>query len=221
MRKVFLFLMAFGLLLGSLDARAQESGVGIPADVYYLMPSFGQGYIFFRGQAPAQGQLNICAADNTLRFLDKGGKELVATAADNILKVVIDTVTFLRHEDVFYRLAPVTPAMGIAVRRNVRILRDVKQAGYGTTSQTSSIQNYSTIYSDGAVYTLESDKEYPYEASETLFLYKGDTVSPFTKKNLRKLFPARKEQIDAYFQEGHSLPDTLPEALSLLRQWAD
>ena len=190
-----------GLLLAGLSAGAQDT---------YLMPSFGQGMIYFRGQAPAQGKLNICAVDNTLRFLDKSGKELVASNADNILKVQIDSVVFIRYQDVFYRMVPVTADMGVAVRRDVKILKDMKQAGYGTTSQTSSIRTYNTIYSDGAVYNLEEGKSYPCEVTETYWLYKGDAVFSLSKKNLRKLFPSKKDQIP-------DVPDSLDAALALLK----
>jgi hypothetical protein len=213
------FICALGLLLAGLSAQAQNKG--IPNEVYYLMPGFGQGYIYFRGQAPAQGQLNICAVDNTLRFIDKSGQEMVASNADNVVKVLIDTVVFLNHQGVYYRLSSVGPDMGLALRRDVKILSDVKQAGYGTTSQTSSIKSYNTIYSDGAVYNLEEGKTYPYEVTETLFLFKGDTVFPLTKKNLRKLFPGKKEQVDAYFSAGGTVPETLPEARVLLQSLAD
>ena len=224
MNRFFIGLCALGLLLAGLSAQAQEkdsSSKGIPTDVYYLMPQFGQGYIYFRGQAPAQGKLNICAVDNTLRFLDKNGQELEASNADNVIKVLIDTVSFLHHQNVYYRLSPVVTDMGIAVHRYVKVYTDVKQAGYGTTSQTSSIRSYSSLYADGVIYDLEEGKTYPYEVTETLFLYKGQSVFPFTKKNLRKLFPAKKDQIDALFTGGRSVPETLPEARALLRSFAE
>ena len=210
---------ALGLLLTGLGAQAQNKG--IPNEVYYLMPNFEHGYIYFRGQGPAQGQLNICAVDNTLRFLDKDGKELVPSNADNIVKVQFDTVMFLNHQGVYYRLSMVGPDVGLAVRRDVKILKDVKQGAYGTTSQTSSIKSLSTIYANGAVYELEEGKSYPYEVSETLDLFKGDTVFPLTKKNLRKLFPGKKEEIDALFSGGRSVPNTIPEARALLLSLAE
>lgn len=223
MNRIFVGLCALGLLLVGLSAQAQnkESSKGIPNEVYYLMPKFDQGYIYFRGQAPAQGQLNICAVDNTLRFIDKSGQELEASGADNVVKVLIDTVAFLHHQGVYYRLSPVAPDMGVAIHRYVKVYTDVKQAGYGTTSQTSSIRSYSSIYADGVIYDLEEGKTYPYEVTETLFLYKGDTVFPLTKKNLRKLFPSKKAEVDAYFAAGGSIPETLPEARALLHSLAE
>lgn len=219
-----LFLAATALLLGTIiSASAQEktSFQGIPADVYYLMPSFGNGTVYLRGQRPAQGRMNICAADNTLRFIGPDGKELTAMQDGDILKVRIDSVMFLRDQGIYYRLYPLTPEMGVAVQRDVRILRDVKEGAYGTTSQTTSVQNYGTYYADGAVYTLDKDKEYPYTISEQICIYKDDVVYPLTRKNLRRLFPARKDEIDAFFKTKGALPDTAADALAFLARWAD
>lgn len=194
---------------------------GIPDDVFYLMPSFSEGVIYFRGQNPAQGKLNICAVDNTLRFIDKSGSELEATGADNIIRVRIDTVTFLRDQGIFYRMYPVSPEMGVALRREVKVRTDVKEGAYGTTSQTTAVRSYSSVYSDGAIYNLENGKTYPYEVEEEPFLYKGDSVFALSKKNLKKLFPAKKDIIESYFKAGNPVPETVEDTLNLLKQWAD
>lgn len=221
MKTGFPLLIALCLLF-CLPAGAQENGHGgIPDEVYYLMPSFGQGTVYFTGQAPAGGLLNICALDQSLRFLDKSGKELEAAAAENVVKVLIDTVVFLHYQDAFYRMYPLNQALGVALLRDVQIVKEAKQAGYGTTSETSSAREYTQIYADGVSYNLGSDKPVPYKVSETLFLYKGDEILTFNKRNIRKLFPDYKAEIDAWFKAGNSLPDTVPEALKVLSAWAE
>jgi hypothetical protein len=220
MKRSLVFLLSFILVLGA-GAQEKTGHNGIPADVYYLMPEFGNGMVYLRGQRPAQGRLNICAVDNTLRFLGPDGKELTATQDGDVIKVRIDSVMFLRDQNIFYRLHPLTSGLGVALRREVRILRDVKEGAYGTTSQTTSVQNYGTYYADGVVYNLDSDKEYPYTVSELVCIYKDDVIYPLTRKNLRKLFPARKDEIDAFFKSGEKLPETVPDALDFLSRWTD
>ena len=200
-------------------AQGQATTQGVPREIYYLMPSFSQGVVYLRGQAPARGKLNICAVDQTLRFLDDAGNELEAERVEDIVKVRIDTVTFLRSQNAYYRMFPISEDMGIAVRRDVRILRDAKQGGYGIVSQTTSVMEYGAIYSDGAGYKLNSDKEYPYNVSEQIYIYREDAVFPFTRKGLRKCFPDRKDEIDAWFKEGHPLPATVAEAQVFLSRW--
>lgn len=215
-------LLAACLLMGPrTGVLAQDSAVrGIPDEVYYLMPAFGQGTVYLRGQAPAQGQLNICAMDNTLRFIDNDGTELAASNLDKLLKVRIDTVTFIRHDDTFLRQYPVSEDTGIAVRRDIKIIWDAKQGAYGTTSQTSAIRELGTLYTEGASFELNKEREYPYRVSEVVFIYSGDTVLLPTKNNLRKLFPARKDEVDAYFKSNRYFPDNISEACALLSLWA-
>ena len=223
MKRIGVLCLWAACLLCHLAAGAQEKKTSgsFPPEVYYLLPSFGQGMVFFSGQAPAQGKLNICAVDNTLRFLDESGKELSAANDDNVVRVQIDTAVFLHHGSVYYRIYPVSDGVGLAVKRSVIIETDAKEGAYGTVSRTSSIREYSTVYNDGVAYKLDGNKEYPYSVSETLFLFRGNDVILFTKKNLRKLFPDRKADIDAYFKSGGSLPRQTSDALDFLARWAE
>ena len=190
---------------------------GIPDDVYYLMPSFADGYVYIRGQMPAQGKLNICALDHSLRFIGDDGNELEASNPESIVKVMIDTVFFLRSQDIFYRMYPVSADMGVAVERKVHIIRGAKEGAYGASTQTSSIREYSTYVSEGYSYDLKDGKDVPYEVNEVICIYKGDTALPFNKKNLRMLFPAKKAEIDAWFKAGHPLPRKVEDARQLLQ----
>ncbi len=52
-----------------------------------------------------------------------------------------NTVAFIHYDDIYYRMYPVSIDMGVALQREVKILRDAKQGAYGTTSQTSSIKS--------------------------------------------------------------------------------
>lgn len=205
------------LLLAAVSAFGQEeSKGGVPADVYYLLPAFTQGMVYVSGQAPAQGKVNICAEDQTLRFLDQNGQELVASSSDDVLRVVIDTVIFIRDDGAFFRICPVTDGLSMAVRRDVEILRDVKKGAYGVEDRTSSIREVSIIHTDGVSHTLNKSANYPYRSYETFYLYKGGSVIPINKRTLRKHFPDRKADLDAWFKAGHSIPQTLEDTRAFL-----
>ena len=214
------YLLVAGLL-GCLpmSATAQDEPQGVTAEIYYLMPTFGEGMIWFSNQGPAQGKLNICAEDNTLRFLDKDGQEVVAASIDNVVKVQIDTAVFIRNEGVFYRIYPLSDEVAVAVRRDLDIQRDAQRGAYGSYSRTSSIREYSTVYSDGVAYKLEKSDKYPFTVSETCYLYTGGKIVPFTKRTLRKYFPQRKDDIDAYLKSG-SLPEKLFDVQAFLKRLA-
>ena len=219
--KLRAIIIALLLLAASAMAQEKKAPNGISAEVYYLMPQFSEGTVYLRGQRPLQGKMNICAVDNTLRFIGPDGEELSATEDGDIVKVRIDSVMFLRDHDIFYRLYPLSSEMGVALQREVRIFWDAKEGAYGSVSQTSSIQQYGIIHSDGSTHTLSGLKEYPYSVSEIPSIYKEGAIYPITRKNLRKLFPAHKDEIDAWFKAGNKLPETVAEALDFLTRWMD
>ena len=208
--KRILFLLS---LFAGLSAFGQEARGDMPADVFYLLPEFRQGMVYFSGQGPGQGELNICAVDQTLRFMDKG--EELSSAADNILRVVIDTVVFVHVDGAFYRLYPVSDEVTLAYRRDVEILRDVKTGAYGIQSRTSSIREVGSLQSDGMMYTLQSSKSYPYNVKESCYLYVAGNVTPVNKRTIRKLFPARKDDLDVWLK-NHALPKTLDDTRAFL-----
>ena len=184
MKKIVLLL---ALLLAGGAAFGQEARGDMPADVFYLLPEFRQGMVYFSDQGPAQGELNICAVDQTLRFMDKGQE--LSSKADNINRVVVDDIVFVRIDGVFYRLYPI--------------------------SRTSAIREVGSLQSDGMMYTLQSSKSYPYNVSESCFLYQAGNVTAISKRSLRKRFPDRKDDLDAWLK-SHALPKTLDDTRNFL-----
>ena len=197
----------------------EEYVSGLPASVYYMMPSFADGIVYFYNRVPAQGKLNICAVDHSLRFLDKNGQELQADENQGVSKVKIDTVWFIRSGDYYYRLYPLTADSGLAVMREVKIRRDAKEGAYGMVSQTGAIREINKIYGDGVSVDINKNKKVQYEIIDEVYLYKGVAVAPFNKKNLKKIFPAAKASIDEYFSSHKTLPYTIDKAMALVSEW--
>ena len=219
-RTALLIQAALLLSLASVSAAAQDENVnGIPNDVYYLMPQFGTGYVYFSGQAPVKGQINICAVDNTLRYMDKG-KEIVADAGSNVLKVVIDDVWFIHSGGLYFRMYPVTDIFGFALKREVNIRKDIR---LGSTmagmARSNAIIEYGSVYPDGEAHGIDQTGNNPYTVSEKLFMYIRDKVVPINKKNLQKLFPDKKVEIKNFFVLGNYFPDDPEEAKKIISGW--
>ena len=77
-----------------------------------------------------------------------------------------------------------------------------------------------SIYAEGMVFQLNEDKVYPYDVTEDISIYKGNLVFPLSKRNLKRLFPDKKNEIDAWFKSGHSLPESVQDTRSLLLQFS-
>ena len=200
---------------------AQDGKGGVPADVFYLMPEMASGSVQFRGQAPATGKFNICAVDNTIRYKDKDGTELAVEIDNDMTRVVIGGVTFVPYDGAFLRLYPLAGDAYAAVRRNVLLLTDSKTSGYGMESQTTAVTNLMGMQDGTKYYQFEESKDIPYRLSETIFLYKGDSVLTLTKKNFQKCFPNAKDAVDAWFSEHKKMdPSNVESIMALCREWA-
>ena len=200
---------------------AQEGNGGVPKDVFYLMPDMANGSVQFRGQPPATGKFNICAVDNTIRYIDQEGTELAVEIEDDMTRVVIGGVTFVPYDGAFLRLYPLTGDVSAAIRRNVLLHTDSKTSGYGMESQTTAVTSLMGLQGDTKYYQFEDSKDIPYRLSETIFLYKGDSVLTLTKKNFQKCFPNAKEAIDAWFAEHKKMdPADVESIMALCRTWA-
>ncbi|MBO4623942.1 MAG: hypothetical protein J5646_00420 [Bacteroidales bacterium] len=219
MKRILILVASVLLLALPFGAGAQDTN-GLPPEVYYLLPSFSTGTVYFKGKAPAEGELNICALDHKLRFIEPGtGRELEVINVDEVVMVYIDGIRFLRYKEAFYRQYPVSMDMGVALKRDVKDMRKVRKGAYGNAANSSAVHQGSwTLYTDDLPYQVSSDKV-EYDIDERVYLYKGNEVYTFTKANLRKLLPEKKAVIDAWFKGPHTLPENAQEAVELLDSW--
>lgn len=196
--KKLCFLISLLLLSPAILNAQSYAPENIPEDVYYMLPSFANGTVFFSDRAPAKVLMNICAWDQTLRFIDRNDNELRLANEDNITLVQIDSVSFRRINKEYYRVIPVTSNIGIAVKRRF-IYHDKPQNTTGAIVQKK------------GEYKLS---DFDFEAYDEMNIYRGDNVYPVTQKSLRILFPSKKREISSYY----TMPKT-EEGLKTLLTW--
>ena len=213
---VFLAVLAFSAF--RLNAQVN---VGIPADVFYLMPEMTSGTLRFRDRN-VSGKFNICAVDQTLRFLDGKGAELALDNEADLLQVNFPDVSFIHAEGAYYRLHPVSEAAYVAVKRDVTVMTDTRRASYGMDSQTTAVQEVGVLDAGGHVINFNEVRQYPYKMTETAYLYRNGRIVRFNKKNCLKCFPTKKAEIEAWFAEHKKYDDTdVPMVLDLCREWGN
>ena len=214
-RIIFLF---FSFLLAAPYVGAQANA-GIPADVFYLMPEMTQGTLLFKDRN-VNGKFNICAVDQTLRFLDEKGVELALDNDADLLQVNFTDVSFVHAEHVFYRLYPVSNAAYVAVKRDVTVMTDTKRSSYGMDSQTTAVQEVGVLDAGGHVINFNDVRQYPYQMTEMAYLYRNGRIVPFTKKNCLKCFPTKKAEIEAWFAENKKAGD-VDTVIALCKEWGN
>ena len=215
--KRFLCLFASFLLFG-LKASAQTEipdTYGIPAEILYLLPDFEYGVVHFQDQSRAEGEVNIYALDHTVHFIDDDGIEKIVTPQKEITWVQIDSVLFLRHGKEFYRMYHYSDELSIAVKREVKFRKSDPAANFNETGSVKELKGSKVVNRQGVLIHLEGN----YEVSEKIFVVKGKSFYPLSRKTLRKLFPFLKAEINAWFNLGNKLPKTVEETKALLSIW--
>ena len=216
MKHLISLIAAFGLSASLLSA---QDNIGIPADVFYLMPKMAQGTLLFCVYSPINGQFNICAVDNTVRFKDKG-TELAMEEDESMLEVIIDGIPFLHRDGTFYRLYAVSDEAFVAVKREVLIMTDTKMASYGMESNTTAVQTIEAVSIPGRILDLSQMEDVPYRMTETAALYRKGTLLTLSKRNFTKCFPDRKSEIDAWFAANKKInPQDIETVLALCKEW--
>ena len=216
MKHLFSLIAALGLSASLLSA---QDNIGIPADVFYLMPKMAQGTLLFRDKSPITGQFNICAVDNTVRFKDKG-TELAMEEDESMLEVIIDGIPFLHRDGTFYRLYAVSDEAFVAVKREVLIMNDTKMASYGMESNTTAVQTIEAVSIPGRILDLSQMEDVPYRMTETAALYRKGTLLTLSKRNFTKCFPDMKSEIDAWFAANKKInPQDIETVLALCKEW--
>lgn len=219
MRRILIILLAATLWLPS--AFCQTEGSSIPPEIFYLMPEFGQGSVFFKGKAPFPGQLNICAIDGSVRYKDAAGAERIIVDDGSLNAVNIGDASFIMREGFLVRQYILTPSVSLAVQRKVDLMSDVRIGAYGAETRTASINNYDSFANKGQFYNIDQVKDQPYRLYETILFYTNGQFVPFNKRNCQKCFPDSKDAIEAWFKEqkNPSLAG-VPAILDACRTWA-
>ncbi len=219
MKKALICLLAAVLCLPS--ALCQTEGESIPADIFYLMPEFGQGSVFFKGRAPFPGQLNICAIDGSVRYKDAAGQERIIQDDGSLSAVNIGDASFIMHDGELVRLYSLSLDLGIAHLRKVDLMEDVKVGAFGMETRTAAINNYDSFANGGLFYNLDQVRGHRYRMIETVYLYRGGQFQLFNKRNCQKCFPDSKDAIDAWFK-AHKDPGAtdIRDIVDACRAWS-
>ena len=216
MKHLISLIAALGLSASLLSA---QDNIGIPADVFYLMPKMAQGTLLFRDKSPITGQFNICAVDNTVRFKDMG-TELAMEEDESMLEVIIDGIPFLHRDGTFYRLYAVSDEAFVAVKREVLIMNDTKMASYRMESNTTAVQTIEAVSIPGRILDLSQMEDVPYRMTETAALYRKGAILTLSKRNFTKCFPDKKSEIDAWFAANKKInPQDIETVLALCKEW--
>jgi len=180
----------------------------------YLLDNFEAGFAMYKNGSKSNSVFNYDIVTGKIVF--KNGNEVMELAdVDDIAYIKIKDRTFAHVKGSDY-YEKITAGDGdFYVYWKYKVISRGKNAGYGTTSQTSSVTEYSTLTpSSGGLSHLKSSEQFEVKNESTYYLYLDGKYKSFSSaKAFAKLFNkdaekeilayTDKEKID--FKEVESL----------------
>lgn len=177
----------------------------------YLLPLFSEAKIKFRSGSTQTALMNYNKVTQKMVYL-KNDKYFDVTNADAIDTIYLQNRKFVHYENFFLELIPGCTMTFYVQNRSVLVSAG-KPAGYGTTSQTSSITSITSLQDGSGVYNLKLPDEYTVHPNPVYWIKINSTMLSFlTERQLSSIFPGKREnnqtvhqrKQDQVFKSGRS-----------------
>jgi len=194
-------LVIFLLNLVLFSSFAQNRGVELS---HYIFPEFKNGTVLMKSGQQHQALLNYNTLSEEMIFEDKGRKLAISKEE----KEKVDTV-FIEGRKFFVlngRFAELIYRSGYELYAEYRcdVKYPGKPAGYGGTSETSSVSTYSGVYSGVVLYELKLPDDFKIKPYIIYWLKKDGEINKFVNlKQLNKIFSDRKDLIKEYISSNN------------------
>jgi len=205
--------LLFSLILFS--SFCQSQGVELS---HYVFPDFTNGSVLMKSGQQHQALLNYNALSEEMIFVDKGTKLAISKEE----KEKIDTV-YIKGRKFFVldgRFLELIYRSGYELYAEHRcdVKYPGKPAGYGGTSETSSISTYSGVYSGGILYELRLPDDFSIKPYLIYWLMKDGKINKIVNlKQLNKVFGDRKDQIKEYVGSNKTDYNDIESMVGLIR----
>jgi hypothetical protein len=223
MKKLLLIFILYSTAVCSQDsltifisADQQVSEVLTPKNIYKYS-DFKPGRIVFRDGTIADDKFNYNYLNGEIEFIKRDTLAIAKEQMLNIRFVILDKDTFFYNKGYLQQIAQ-TPFGRLLKKQMLVVAKREKIGGYNQPSQTSAIESYGSFTDTYGVFT----PNLKIHENITLVLrtdfYFADRFNSFSlanKRNLQKLFPNKKVQIDNYLKK-HIVNFKNPEDLKKL-----
>lgn len=207
--KTFLLLFLFSLSFSLSAQQTKEIS-------HYLFPEFTHGTVLMKGGRENPALLNYNAATEEMVF-DQNGQVLALSepSLSQIDTVFINERQFVLKNKKFAEVLNKNGYKLLALYK-CRILPPGNPAAFGGTSQTSSVDSYSSWQGDGRMYDLKLPDDFEVKPYTIYFLDNGSGLKEIkSMKQLKRQYRKKKTLFDQYISQ-HKPDYEDPEAMSLL-----
>ncbi len=172
---------------------------------HYVFPEFIEGSILMKSGQKADYLLNYNSLTEEMIFDSQGQKMAVSKNEMEIIDTVfIENRKFVVLNGIFTELVHQSE-WDLFIEHKCELREVGKPIGYGSTSKTTAITNYSSITLGGDSYKLKLPDIYEIEPGNHYWLRENGRIQRFTSINeLRKLYKDKKKLIKSYVKENNT-----------------
>lgn len=189
-----LFTGSIILLCSFLSASGQSEVIISP---HYLFPEFVNGTVLLKSGATRTLKMNYNLITEEVLF-EYTGRVLALTNLETVDTVTILSRKFIPSGKIFYEIL-VNNKIPLVARYTCSITPPGKPAGYGGTSQTSSVTVIDQIFSSGKAYDMKLPDDYVVTPNtDFLLIINGEADRIYNIKQVIKAFSEKESQIKEY-----------------------
>lgn len=186
----------------------------------YLYNEFSNAAVRLKNSTTQTLKMNYNLLSGKMVF-ERDGKLYDLINPESIDTVYMQNSKFVRFGNTFYELV-LTKPLTLLIENNAKLISVGKPAGYGSTSQTSSVETLSGINSNDGFYNLKLPSDYTVNIHRVYWLMKNTGMLSFVNlKQLIKIFPDKETDIKEYVKKNHISIDRRDDLIKLVQFCAE
>lgn len=184
---------------GSKLAKSMEDFIRqFPMEEIYLLPEFTQSILFYKDGTQSQSMINICSADQSLRFIDPKGDTLVLMRQEEVRRILADQQVFIQANRHFFKELMVYGQKTLAMWQRFDIELAKKHEAIPASSTAKVYQPHEIFRYMG----FPTEQEVYYESRIVYVLIEDGQFTPASPSSFRKMFPDKKKEIKSFIKEN-------------------
>ena len=184
---------------GSIRAKSMEDFIKqFPMEEIYLMPAFEESLLLYKDGTQTQSVINICSADNSIRFIDKKKDTLKMIRAEEVKRIVAEEKVFTQTDKGFVQELIIFGGKTLGIWRRF----DVELA---TQHEAIPASSTAKVYKPHEIFMymgFPTEQDVYYTSRIVYVLVEDGKSVPATASNFRKMFPNKKKAIKSYIKEN-------------------
>ncbi len=185
--------------------------------VKYVNPQFINGVVIFNDGKQAAGKMNISTINQGIHFVDSKNDTLAINTNDAVDRAYINGKLYVKSKFGFIEILEMTENGGVGELKSIIVHSDAQTGAYGLQTQTSTVQTVTSFDETDVNLYLKTKQDKPFAYIKEPYLMIKGSIYPFTKKNLAKIFPQKKAQIESYMKEHNPNLNAVAPAVEMFK----